>query len=156
MIEGVKLTNLKVIKDDRGSVCHMLRLSDEHFRGFGEIYFSTINPGVVKAWHLHKKMWLNYCCVEYIVVVVLCDLRPGSPTFGQFQKITLTDPDGLKYRLLTIPPEIWNGFRIPMNGVRNAIVANCATLVHDPSEIVRCHPKDFPLLFDWGKYDIAG
>ena len=41
-IAGIKITPLKIIKDDRGSVMHMLRSDSEIFEKFGEIYFSTI------------------------------------------------------------------------------------------------------------------
>ena len=55
MIQGVKISKLKTISDNRGKVMHMLRKDSEIFTEFGEIYFSCTNPGAVKAWHLHKK-----------------------------------------------------------------------------------------------------
>ena len=39
MIEGVKITKLKQIFDERGKVMHMLRNDSEIFQKFGEIYF---------------------------------------------------------------------------------------------------------------------
>ena len=42
MIDGVRLTPLRIIGDERGSVMHMLRATDAHFAGFGEVYFSTV------------------------------------------------------------------------------------------------------------------
>ena len=62
-IEGIKITPLKIIKDHRGSVMHMLRNDNEVFEKFGEIYFSTIFENKIKAWHLHKEATLNYACV---------------------------------------------------------------------------------------------
>ena len=44
-IEGVKITPLKIIADDRGSVMHMMRNDSKVFDKFGEIYFSTIFKG---------------------------------------------------------------------------------------------------------------
>ena len=49
MIEGVKITPLKQIKDERGKIMHMLRSDSKIFKKFGEIYFSTVNKGFVKA-----------------------------------------------------------------------------------------------------------
>ena len=49
-----KIIPLKQIFDERGKVMHMMTDSDI-FTQFGEIYFSVTYPGVVKAWHLHKK-----------------------------------------------------------------------------------------------------
>ena len=55
MIDGVKITPLLQIHDERGSVMHMLKATDPVFQNFGEIYFSGIYPDVVKAWHIHTK-----------------------------------------------------------------------------------------------------
>ena len=48
MINGVKITEKKQIHDERGKVMHMIKSSDPEFINFGEIYFSCINPGVIK------------------------------------------------------------------------------------------------------------
>ena len=44
MIEGVIITPLKQIEDERGKVMHMLREDSKVFKRFGEIYFSFTNP----------------------------------------------------------------------------------------------------------------
>ena len=44
MIEGVKITPLRQIPDERGKIMHMLKSTDDHFSGFGEIYFSCVHP----------------------------------------------------------------------------------------------------------------
>ena len=60
MIDGVIIAPLKQILDERGKVMHMLKATDPVFKSFGEIYFSCIYPNVVKAWHIHHEMTLNY------------------------------------------------------------------------------------------------
>ena len=55
-IEGVVVQQLKQIADDRGAVLHMLRCDSPLFENFGEVYFSEINPEIIKAWKLHKKL----------------------------------------------------------------------------------------------------
>ena len=119
-IEGVKITPLKIISDDRGSVMHMMRNDSKVFDKFGEIYFSTIFKGKIKAWHLHKEATLNYACVYGEVKLVLFDERNGSSTFGEYQEILLSLKN---YNLITIPPNIWNGFK----GCNDqfSIIANC-------------------------------
>ena len=57
---------------------HMLKKSDPHFRKFGEIYFSTAYPGVIKGWHEHTKMTLNYCVIKGMIKLVLIDNRPKN------------------------------------------------------------------------------
>ena len=49
MIDGVEIFPLRRIQDERGMVMHMLRADDKHFTNFGEIYFSVVYPGVIKA-----------------------------------------------------------------------------------------------------------
>ena len=75
MINGIKITKLKQIKDRRGSIMHMLRKDSDVFKRFGEIYFSTINKNFVKAWHLHKEATLNYVCISGKIRLVLFDDR---------------------------------------------------------------------------------
>ena len=107
-INDVIITPLKIIKDNRGSVMHMLRSDNPIFKSFGEIYFSTINHNSIKAWHLHKEATLNYACVYGDVKLVLFDQRKDSETFGLYQEIL----HGLEnYKLITLPPNIWNGFK---------------------------------------------
>jgi len=60
VIDGVRVLPLRQIPDERGKVMHMLRADDPHFEKFGEIYFSTVYSGVVKGWHLHERMTINY------------------------------------------------------------------------------------------------
>lgn len=131
-IEGVQIHHLTQIPDDRGKIMHMLRRDDPWFQQFGEIYFSVVYPGIVKGWHLHKTMTLNYAVVFGNVKLVLCDKRLGSITQGLIQEVFLGEGN---YSLVTIPPLIWNGFK--GLGTTSSIVANCATQPHDPSEIIR-------------------
>jgi dTDP-4-dehydrorhamnose 3,5-epimerase len=144
MIEGVTITPLRQIIDERGSVMHMLRSDSPVFAEFGEIYFSTIHPSVVKAWHIHSRMILNYAVPQGKIKFVLHDDRDDSPTKGETQEIFL-GPDN--YALVTVPPMIWNGFK--GIGDETAIVANCASIPHDPEEIDRRDPFDPAIGYDW-------
>ena len=81
-IDGVQVVPLRRIPDERGTIFHMLRRTDPHFVEFGEIYFSTIYRGVVKGWHRHDRMTLNYACIAGRIKLVLYDDRLDSPTRG--------------------------------------------------------------------------
>ena len=122
----------------------MLRRDWDVFEGFGEIYFSCVFPGKIKAWHIHKRMTLNYAVPLGEIRFVLYDDRPDSPTRGEVQEMVL-GPD--TYCLVTVPPMIWNGFK--GLGSETSIVANCATIPHDPEEIVRRDPMDSTIPYDW-------
>lgn len=144
MIEGVIVTPLRQIFDERGKVMHMIKETSPHFSRFGEIYFSCTHPGAIKAWHLHKEMTLNYAVVFGEIKCVLYDDRPGSKTRGEVQEFFMSPEN---YFLLTVPPGVWNGFK--GIGTKSSIVANCATLSHDPNEIERKDAFDPSIPYDW-------
>lgn len=144
MIDGVILTPLRQIFDERGKVMHMLREDSSVFSRFGEIYFSCTHPGAVKAWHLHKEITLNYAVVYGEIKFVLFDDRPGSPTRGEIQEFFISPEN---YMLVTVPPLIWNGFKAI--GTDAAIVANCATLPHSHEELERRLPSDANIPYTW-------
>ena len=89
MIEGVEVIPLRQIVDDRGKIMHMMRADSPYFEKFGEIYFSTVHPGVVKGWHIHKSMTLNYAVVHGTIKLVLYDDRPKSKTKGEVMELLL-------------------------------------------------------------------
>lgn len=144
MIDGVVITPLGQIFDERGKVMHMLREDSKVFSRFGEIYFSCTHPGVVKAWHQHKEMTLNYAVIYGEIKFVLYDDRLESPTRGEVQELFISPEN---YLLVTVPPLIWNGFKSV--GTKTAIVANCATLPHNPHEIERRPAFDVSIPYDW-------
>ena len=144
MIEGVQIHSLRQIPDERGKVMHMLKATDSHFEKFGEIYFSVIYPGVIKGWHRHSKMVLNYCVLIGMAKLVLYDERPDSPTRHQLQEVFLGEAN---YCLVRIPTMVWNGFKGV--GTTPAVLANCATIPHDPTEIERLDPLKNHIPYDW-------
>jgi dTDP-4-dehydrorhamnose 3,5-epimerase len=149
MIDGVKVIQLDRISDERGYVSHMLHIHDPHFTKFGEIYFSAIYPGVIKAWHLHRIMELNYACIHGMIKLVLYDNREESVTYKEQMELFIGD---LNYCLVQIPPMVWNGFK----GIsqETAIVANCSTIPHNMEELVRSDPRSgFPVEYNWDRKD---
>ena len=144
MIEGVGIFPLGRIQDERGTVMHMLRADDAHFEKFGEIYFSTAYPGVIKAWHVHERMTLNYAVVAGRIKFVLYDDRQDSYTRGEVQELFIGEEN---YALVKVPPLVYNGWKCI--GPGTAIVANCATETHDPTEISRLDPFTEQIPYDW-------
>jgi dTDP-4-dehydrorhamnose 3,5-epimerase len=144
MLHGVVVEPLRQIKDERGRVMHMLRCDSALFERFGEIYFSVVKPGAVKAWRRHQQMTLNYAVPMGQIKLVLYDDRLGSPTAGRFQELFIGQDN---YLLVKIPPGIWYGFQ--GQGDSETLLANCATLPHDPGEIMRCDPDDGKIPYKW-------
>jgi len=141
---GVVITPLRQIPDERGTIYHMLKSTDPHFTQFGEIYFTTIYHGIIKGWHKHREMTLNYACIFGRIKLVIFDDRDDSATHGSLVEIFL-GPEN--YSLITIPDGVWSGFK----GMSQpyAIVANCSTHPHDPARTVRLDPFDEGVPYSW-------
>ncbi|MDI6753967.1 MAG: dTDP-4-dehydrorhamnose 3,5-epimerase family protein [Thermodesulfobacteriota bacterium] len=150
MISGVKIKKLKVIPDERGRLMEMLRADDEVFKQFGQVYMTTAYPGVVKAWHYHKKQTDNFVVVKGMMKVVLYDSRDGSPTYKEINEFFVGEHNPI---LLQIPPLVFHGFKgISEN---EAIVINIPTEVYsykDPDEY-RLEPHGSEIPYDWSRKD---
>ena len=81
MIEGVIVKEMKRIPDDRGKILHIMKSSDSEYDKFGEVYCSTVYPGIVKGWHLHTEMTLNY-------VVLKGKIKIELPKTTDIEKLT--------------------------------------------------------------------
>ncbi len=144
MIDGVRIVPLRQIVDERGKIMHMLKATDPHFLGFGEIYFSCAWPGTIKAWHVHRRMTVNNAVLSGRAKLAMYDLRETSPTRGRLQEVFFGEDN---YVLVQIPPGIANGYKA--YGDRMVILANCATEPHDPQEMTRIPPFDPAIPYDW-------
>ena len=144
MIDGVTVIPLKQIPDERGKILHMLKISDSNFEKFGEMYFSMVYPNVVKGWHIHKRMNLNYAVPVGMIKLVLYDGREGSKTKGELMELFVGEDN---YVLVHVPFGVVNGFK--GIGTKPALVANCATVPHDPEEIERIDPFNNNIPYDW-------
>jgi dTDP-4-dehydrorhamnose 3,5-epimerase len=149
VIEGVILKPLRTIADERGAVLKMQESTDEEFAGFGEVYFSTVYPGVVKGWHLHEANVLNYSVVRGAIKLVLFDDREGSPTRGELAELFLDDRDRW---LVQIPAGVWNGFM--GLGDPESVVCDLTTLPHAEDVMQRHDARDRDFIdYDWDRED---
>jgi dTDP-4-dehydrorhamnose 3,5-epimerase len=130
LIQGLLITPLRDIRDQRGAVLHMMRNDDPEFRSFGECYFSEVLPGAVKAWKRHRRQTQNLAVPVGRIRIVIYDGRKASPTYGKICELQLGRPDA--YVRLRIPPEIWYGFQCISENP--AMLANCSDLPHEPGE----------------------
>jgi len=148
MIEGVKVVPLKKICDERGMIMHMLKITDPHFEEFGEVYFSTAYPGVVKGWHEHTKQVQFYAVIQGAIKLVLYDNRPKSKTYKELMELFIGVDN---YQLVRIPPGVINGYKNIC--AKEIILANCATLPHEPDEMLRYDPHGDKVPYKWDRID---
>ena len=113
-IEGVAVHVLRRFVEDGGSMIELSRFADGApavFPGFAlaQINYSTLEPQVLKAFHVHNRqtdIW--FVPPEDRVVLVLVDVRAGSPTEKTVTKMLLGDGQSL---LVRIPPGVAHGCR---------------------------------------------
>lgn len=151
MIEGLILTELRQIGDERGAVLHMLRADSTGSTRFGECYFSEVLPGAVKAWKRHHVQMQNFAVPIGRMKIVVYDDRDVSPTKGKVQVIELGRPDA--YRRLQIPPGLWYGFACMSEAP--ALLANCTDLPHDPAEGEKRPVNDPSIPYRWAPVNEA-
>jgi len=144
-IEGVIIRILKQIEDERGAVLHMLRADSPLFSQFGEIYFSLINPGVIKAWKRHHRMTQHFAVPMGCIRLVLFDDRASSSSNGKVEELILGRPDS--YYLVRIPPMVWYGFQ----GMdeKPSLISNCTDLPHDPKDSENMDILDSRIPYKW-------
>jgi dTDP-4-dehydrorhamnose 3,5-epimerase len=144
-IDGVIITELRQIGDERGAVLHMLRCDAPEFVRFGECYFSEVLPGATKAWKRHRAQTQNVAVPVGRIRLVIYDDRQGSSTRGQVQRLELGRPDA--YLRLRIPPGLWYGFTCISPAP--ALLVNCADLPHDPADGEVLAMNDPAIPYSW-------
>jgi len=146
MIEGVKTKSLRVIPDERGWLMEILRCDDEIFCSFGQVYLTTAYPGVVKAWHYHKKQTDNFTCIKGMMKVALYDDREDSPTYKELNEFFIGEKNPL---LISVPPHVYHGFKAV--GEETAFFLSVPTHpynYHEPDEY-RLPPDSDLIPYDW-------
>ena len=144
-IEGVIIQQLKQITDKRGSVLHMIKNDSSLFKQFGEVYFSEVHSGLVKAWKRHKKQSQNLAIPFGKILLVVYDDRPNSNTHGEITEYRLGRPDN--YKLIHIRPMLWYGFQ--GIGDQTSMIANYTDLPHDPEEMESLSADTSQIPYQW-------
>ena len=141
LIHDVKLISLPIYQDERGKLLHMIKSDMSAFKGFGEIYFSYTNFGIIKGWYMQKKNFSNFSVLLGGIKLVIFDNRKLSKTFNLVQEINLSLSN---YHLVTIPPKVWYSFKT-IKG-RFSILANLIDKPYKENEVkkynINC--KKFP------------
>ena len=130
LINGVKITRLKEIISDKGSVLHFLRNDDPDFISFGECYMSEINSDTIKGWKKHFEQTQNIVVPVGKIKFVLFDSRNNSVTKNIINEIVIDRKNN--YIRLTIPPKIYYAFKNLDES--NSLIVNCPDIPHNPIE----------------------
>ena len=137
-LTDILVTPLRRIPTIGGDVMHALKDSDDGFNGFGEVYFSWVEQGAIKAWKYHQHMTLN-------LVVPLGEVSFVFHLKDQEKYFRTENIGEERYARLTVPPGIWFGFQGKASG--RSLLMNVADIEHDPDEVLRKPVSNF--LYDW-------
>jgi len=133
LIEGFGVRRGKVVPDERGRLGEIMRADDPWFEKFGQVYFTTTFPGVVKAWHYHRRQTDHF----YVVRGTVHELYLGEHCPG----------------LVRIPPGVQHGWMAV--GQTEAYIINVVSEAYDPKnpDEFRTHPHDNDIPYDWTRRD---
>ena len=146
MIDGVKVKELTRHLDERGYLMEILRDDDEMFIKFGQVYISTCNPGIIKAWHAHEKQCDSFCVIKGTAKIGLWDGRPDSPTYGQTATLILSE---LEPKLVQIPPLVWHGQMCLSDEPSYLLNIPTEHYVYDQPDELRKEPFDSEIPYQW-------
>lgn len=141
-IEGLLVTPLAKPANPKGHVLKALKKSEKGFAGFGEAYFTTIKPGVVKGWHKHSRMTMNLFVPVGRALFVMHDDRKPQSGQRHFFEVELSPEN---YCRLTVPVGIWVGFKGLAD--TDTLVLNISSIEYEDSEVIRTELATYP--FDW-------
>ena len=140
MIEGVKLIKLETYVDDRGYLTEVIRLSDEHFTKFGQVYVvGNFAKGTIRAFHKHKELWDWFFISQGAAKFVLVDDRKTSNTFKNIDThvVSARNPS-----LLVVPAGVYHGWMSLQDDTQMVSIASELYNRQKPDE-VRIPPDSF-------------
>jgi dTDP-4-dehydrorhamnose 3,5-epimerase len=111
-IHGLEIHELRRFNDDGGAMTELGRLSEGQLAGVEgfvvrQVNYSVMEPLAIKAFHLHRRqtdVWFVPPSDKLLLVVA--DVRQGSPTEGLVQRFVLGDTRSM---LVRIPPGVAHG-----------------------------------------------
>jgi dTDP-4-dehydrorhamnose 3,5-epimerase len=109
MIHTVQLKKLIKHSDDRGFFLEVLKSDDSFFKNVKQTSYTETYPGVIKAFHYHKKQDDIWFVAKGMAQVVLYDMRKDSPTYKETQVIYAGE-DNLV--LIYIPIWVAHGYKV--------------------------------------------
>ena len=150
MIDGVEVRSLEVNADGRGHLVEMFREDwPEYDPEPAMSYYSMSYPGVVRAWHRHRRGQIDhFVCPSGRIRVGVYDDREDSPTRGEVDEFVIGEH---AQRVVRIPGACWHGFEVL--GDERALLVNMPTKLYDyedPDE-ERLPPDTDRIPMEWGE-----
>lgn len=124
-MNGVHIKELVRHCDERGFFSELIRETDDIFSDkFGQLSYSTVYQGIVKAWHGHKYQYQWTTVLSGALKIALYDDRPNSETYKEIYELTLGDAN--KPLLYGFEPGILHGYKC-INGPATVLYVTSGT-----------------------------
>ena len=148
MIRGVIKRKLQMNADERGHLVEVFREDWELYDPAPAMtYYSMSYPGVVRAWHKHRRGQVDhFVCPKGRIKVGIYDDREDSPTQGDLDTFVIGEHN---QQAIRIPGDCWHGFKTIGN--EPAFLLNFPTKLYDyddPDE-QRLPPDTDTIPLDW-------
>lgn len=146
-IDGVSIKQIKKHCDDRGFICEVYRDDEDHMPPpCRQTTFTVTHPGVVKAFHWHKKQWDYWFVLNGMARIVLHDMREDSPTKGVTQVIVAGVHNPVA---VAIPPKVAHGYQVLGNEPVMLFYHTSEVYDHNNPDEERLPWDDQVIGFDW-------
>lgn len=110
MLHGVRVRDITKSVDERGFFAEILRDDWKDLLIEDTIVQANISlslPGIIRAWHRHKKGQVDYLIVlKGVVKICMYDDEESSSTRGHLEEIVLS---GDKLQAVRVPGHYWHG-----------------------------------------------
>jgi dTDP-4-dehydrorhamnose 3,5-epimerase len=150
LIDGVGIRRCKVLPDERGRLGEIFRADDPWFEKFGQVYFTTTYPGVVKAWHYHKKQTDHIYVVKGMLKVALFDDRKDSPTYGVVNELYIGEHNPA---ILRVPPGVQHGWMCISTNEAYIVNITSETYNYSEPDENRTDPHKNHIPYNWARKD---
>ena len=142
-LKNILITDLNIIKTEKGNIFHGLKKTSPRYINFGESYFSEVNQLEIKGWKKHNKVTLNICVPLGSIRFVIHNSDKRELTSDICEEYIIGNSN---YKLLTIPPGFWVAFQ----GLESKnMLHNIIDSEHDPQEADNRDLSHFK--YEWSK-----
>jgi dTDP-4-dehydrorhamnose 3,5-epimerase len=146
MIDKVSVKKIAAHHDDRGFFAEISKSGEASFHEVRQINYTESFPGVIKAFHFHKKQWDVWCVVRGMGQVVLYDTREKSPTKGQTDIYYCGEKN---LQLIAIPPGVAHGYRVLGQDILGLMYYTTETYNSEDPDEERLPFNDPGIGFNW-------
>tara|TARA_B100000073_G_C23731277_1_gene570870 strand:- start:2001 stop:2414 length:414 start_codon:yes stop_codon:yes gene_type:complete len=134
-LELIKIFDINEVSAKGGSIKKIINRLDNEYKGFGEIYISSVEKGIIKAWKYHKEMTLNLIVISGAIKFVFFNGK-------EFREIK-TNSCSLKR--IIVPPKVWYGFKGEYSSDSN--ILSLTNLIFKEEELERRNVEE--ISYDW-------